>query len=121
MAKESVWTREKIEALAVFWQEKPILFNTKLHEYHDRNKRKAAISEIASNLDMDCKYVPRHTIQQILFEADTPQVLPHAFDSRSTLQHGCEGFNYRSSTTPSPTASHVSDSSGASATTYYTL
>ena len=61
MAKESVWTREKIEALAVFWQEKPILFNTKLHEYHDRNKRKAAISEIASNLDMDCKYLPQHT------------------------------------------------------------
>ena len=60
-------------------------------------------------------------IQQILFEAETPQVQPRTFDSRSTLQHSCEGFNYRSSTTPSPTASHVSDSSGASATTYYTL
>ena len=55
MAVEFRWTDEKVEELITLFEEKPCLFNTKLKDYFNRDKKKKALEEIATALGVTGK------------------------------------------------------------------
>ena len=44
------WTEERIEELIVLFEDRPCLYNTKLKDYFNRDKKKKALDEIAAAL-----------------------------------------------------------------------
>ena len=61
MAVHSRWTDEKTERLIMLLEERPCLYNTKLKEYFNRDKRKKALEDIATTLGVSGKRVLKYT------------------------------------------------------------
>ena len=56
MASSSLWTADAISELISHYQERPCLYDTKIKDYFDRDKRSKALAEIAELLKVNGKY-----------------------------------------------------------------
>ena len=54
-AKQCAWTNEKIAELIDVFETKPCLYNTKHIEYHNRDLRRKALSEISEMMGFSGK------------------------------------------------------------------
>ena len=50
------WTEEKVDNLVPLLNERPCLYNTKLRDYFNRDKKKAALDDIAAVLALQVSY-----------------------------------------------------------------
>ena len=48
----AAWSGEKIVSLIELYEANPCLYDTKCKDYHNRDKKKKAVAEIASTLEM---------------------------------------------------------------------